>query len=149
MVISHAQVHHHSPSHPWSSQHTSWFPLLFQFPDLSVHLSRGQASTSTSSPSPSSTSVLNHSPMLRYMESGWIYMRKGLVASTLNTNDFAWSTFAMFCVSIGMPFKPVFLNTVHAFICYCMDARDCKLQYIHGLVTGIQFNVRCYDHNIF
>ena len=72
-------------------------------------------------------------------------MRKGLAVSTLKTYDFAWCTFALFCVSIGVPLKPVLLTSVCAFICYCTDTRHFKPQYTRGLLAGIQFNIRCYD----
>lgn len=72
-------------------------------------------------------------------------MRKGLTASTVKTYDFAWCTFAFFCVTINVPLKPVSINSICAFICYCHDTRHFKLQYIRGLLAGIQFNIRCYD----
>ncbi len=45
------------------------------------------------SPSPISSSVLNQSPMLKYMELARIYLRKGLAASTLKT----WFCLEHFC----------------------------------------------------
>ena len=72
-------------------------------------------------------------------------MRKGLAASTIKCYDFAWNIFSMFCLSVSVPLKPVSINTVCAFICYCMDVRHFKPQYIRGLIAGIQFNVRCFD----
>ena len=83
--------------------------------------------------------------MHNYLEVARAYMRKGLAASTLKTYDFAWSTFAIFCVSVCVPLKPVSMNTPCAFICYCMDVRHLKPQYIRWLIAVIQFNIRCYD----
>ncbi|KAJ4921975.1 hypothetical protein JOQ06_027791 [Pogonophryne albipinna] len=72
-------------------------------------------------------------------------MRKGLAASTLRTYDFAWRTFAFFCVSVGISLKPVLIPTVCAFMCYCATVRHLKPQYIRGLLAGVQFNIRCFD----
>ena len=72
-------------------------------------------------------------------------MRKGLATSTLKMYDFAWRTFAFFCFSVHLMPKPVHINSVCAFIWYCMDVRHFKPTYIRGLVAGIQFNARCHN----
>lgn len=58
---------------------------------------------------------------------------------------FAWVTVAIFSVSIDIPLKPVHTDTACTSICYCIDAHHSKPQFICGLLTGIQFNVRCFD----
>ena len=72
-------------------------------------------------------------------------MRKGLAASTLKSYDFAWKSFALFCVSMKLPLKPVKISAVYTFICHCLSVRHFKPQYIRGLVAGIQFDARCFD----
>ena len=72
-------------------------------------------------------------------------MRKGLAASTLKSYDFAWKTYAMFCMSLSVPSVPVCVNVVCAFVCHCTDVRHFQPRYIKGLVAGIQFNARCLD----
>lgn len=78
-----------------------------------VHLARGQPSTYPSPSFPSTSSVVNQSPMQRYLESARQYMRKGLASSTIKH----WSTSALFCVSVSMPPKPVTINK----ICSCVS----------------------------
>jgi len=53
--------------------------------------------------------------------------------------------FALFCVSLGMPLKPDLINTVCAFICYCIDERQFKPAFIRSLGAGVEFNIKCYD----
>ena len=72
-------------------------------------------------------------------------MREGLAASTLKTYDFAWHTFSLFCVIICVPPRPVLIKSICAFICYCTDTRNFKVQYTRGLIAGIQFHIKCYD----
>ena len=79
------------------------------------------------------------------LQSAKSYMRKGLAASTVASYDFAWKSFAFFCLSINVPLLPVHYSTVCAFICFCKDVKHLSCAYIRGLIAGIQFNVRCID----
>ena len=66
-------------------------------------------------------------------------MRKGLAATQILEN------LCPVLASLNLPLKPVTFSAVCAFICHCMDMRDCKPPYIKGLVVGILFNARCFD----
>ena len=94
----------------------------------------------------SCTSLHGASPVLSsLLESARLYMRQGLASSTITSYDFAWKTFAFFCMSVSLPLLPVHISTVCAFICFCKDVKNWSLPYIRSLLAGVQFNVRCYD----
>lgn len=144
MVISHTQLHPRGPSCTRSSLH---IVLLSHF-----NFQTFWSLCPDASPVPKQVPVRQLlalsviTPLLlRYIESAKAFMRKCFASSTVKSHDFAWSSFAMRCVCTGTPLKHDSINTACAFICYCMDARHFKPHYICGLLSGIQFSIRCYD----
>uniref|UniRef100_G3Q7Q9 Tyr recombinase domain-containing protein n=1 Tax=Gasterosteus aculeatus TaxID=69293 RepID=G3Q7Q9_GASAC len=115
------------------------------FSDFPEALPRGPRSTCYSPSVSHPDALIGQGQIEHYMVAARYYMRKGLARSTIKVYDFAWRTFALFCLSVSMPVQPVAMKTVCAFICNCTDVRHFKPPYIRSLLAGIQFHIRCSD----
>lgn len=80
-----------------------------------------------------------------YMLLAASFMRSGLAKSTCKMYDFPWSYFTSFCAAYSVAGLPRNISIMCAFMVHCYES--CKIQpsSIKGLVTGIQFHLRCLD----